>query len=226
MALPRTAVIPHTFFQFERLRPLISLAQQSHGRFPLWTPEQWSDRAARLTQDAQPAAVLMALVERADQDTPSLVLTRRPDTLRHHPGQVSFPGGRAEASDPDLIYTACREATEELGVPSHCIEPLTCLPKYQTVTGFQVQPVLALMAQHAQFSPDPREVARVFEVPLGFLMNPEHHEHRMLVHEGETIRFFAMPYEDEFIWGATAAMIRNLYHFFCALYEQSRDMHP
>ncbi|MEY4013600.1 MAG: hypothetical protein RLZZ290_464 [Pseudomonadota bacterium] len=192
----------------------------------MWAPEQWTDREARLSKDPQPAAVLMALIERGHPATPAMVLTRRPDSLRHHPGQVSFPGGRAEASDPNLIHTACREATEELGVPTEYIEPLTCLPQYQTVTGFQVQPVLALIAQHARFSPDPREVARVFEVPLSFLMNPEHHEHRQLVHEGETIRFFAMPYEDEFIWGATAAMIRNLYHFFCALYEQSRDIHP
>lgn len=222
--VPRTAVLPPTFFQIERLRSLILLAQQSEGRFPVWTPEHWSDRASRLSPNPQPAAVLMALIERGGPLGPSLVLTRRPDTLRHHPGQVSFPGGRAERHDPHLTHTACREATEELGIPADCIEPLVCLPQYQTVTGFQVQPVLALLSQRVEFLPDPQEVARVFEVPLSFLMNPAHHEHRQLVHEGETIRFYAIPFEDEFIWGATAAMIRNLYHFFCALHEQSPEL--
>ncbi len=163
----------------------------------------------------------MALVDRGSGLGPSLVLTKRPESLRHHPGQVSFPGGRAEPQDPDLVQTACRETVEELGLPAEAIDPWITLPRYQTVSGFEVQPVLAAIDAQARFVPDRVEVAQVFEVPLGFLMDPAHHQQRQLIHEGETIRFFAMSYEGAFIWGATAAMIRNLYHFLRALQEQS-----
>jgi 8-oxo-dGTP pyrophosphatase MutT (NUDIX family) len=196
-------------------------ARVSQGRFPAWEPEQWADRQDRLTAEAQPAAVLMPLIDRGCGQGPSLVFTKRPESLRHHPGQMSFPGGRAEPHDSSLIDTACRETTEELGIERHQIQPWLELPQYQTVSGFLVQPVLAALSPSVEFRPDGREVDRVLEVPLQFLMDPRGHEHRQLVHEGETIRFFAISFQDEFIWGATAAMVRNLYHFFCALYEQS-----
>jgi len=163
----------------------------------------------------------MPLIDRGLAHGPALVLTKRPENLRHHPGQMSFPGGRAEPQDSSLIDTACRETSEELGIALRSIEPWITLPKYQTVTGFEVLPVLALIDPQTHYQPDASEVERVVEVPLQVLMNPLLHEHRQLTYEGETIRFFAMPFQDEFIWGATAAMIRNLYHFFCALHEQS-----
>jgi 8-oxo-dGTP pyrophosphatase MutT (NUDIX family) len=119
------------------------------------------------------------------------------------------------------VQTACRETVEELGLPAEAIDPWITLPRYQTVSGFEVQPVLAAIDAQARFVPDRVEVAQVFEVPLGFLMDPAHHQQRQLIYEGETIRFFAMSYEGAFIWGATAAMIRNLYHFLRALQEQS-----
>ena len=171
------------------------------------------------------AAVLMGLRATVEPNTGlpgcSLVLTRRLPSLKHHPGQISLPGGACEPSDGSPEMTACREAEEEIGLPRDHIEPLFQLPVYRTVTGFEVTPVIGLLPEASVYRPDPREVAQVFEVPMSFLMNPRHHQRRGLRIESGPIEFFAMPYEQHFIWGATAAMLRNLYHFFYATWNQS-----
>ncbi|MFG6449734.1 CoA pyrophosphatase [Roseateles sp. BYS180W] len=170
------------------------------------------------------AAVLIALVQRSQGLT--VLLTRRAQGLRSHGGQISFPGGRQDATDASAIHTALREAQEEVGLDPSVGEVLGCLPSYRTVTDYEVTPVLALVAQPpAIWQTQPSEVQEAFEVPLAYLMNPAHHEQRAITVQGWERRFLAMPWVDTdvesrpedgnagryFIWGATAAMLRNLY---------------
>lgn len=188
---------------------------------PAWQPELLADRRG-LPHRPSPAAVLIGLVLR---DELTVLLTRRTDHLRHHAGQISFPGGRAEARDADAAATALREAEEEVGLAPGEAEVIGTLPDYTTVTGFVVTPVVALVAPGFSLRPDPFEVEEVFEVPLPFLMNPAHHERRGIEIEGATREFFSMPWSGAdvlggarryFIWGATAAMLRNFYRFLSA----------
>ena len=160
----------------------------------------------------RPAAVLVPIVLRESE--PTLLLTRRTDHLHHHPGQVSFPGGRVEAQDTSPIETALRETEEEISLARHHVELLGCLPQYRTGTGFDVTPVVGLVTPPFELSPDAFEVAEVFEVPLSFLLDEANHQlHRVEV-RGKLREYYAMPYGDYFIWGATAGMIVSLYRFF------------
>jgi len=155
-----------------------------------------------------------------------LLLTRRSHLLSHHRGQVAFPGGRHHAEeDRDLQATALREAHEEIGLEPFEIEVLGSLPTYTTSTGFIVTPVVGLVQPGASLRPDPFEVAEVFEVPLSWLMNPANHQRHAVEVAGATRRFFSIPWQGVdangaprryFIWGATAAMLRNLYRFLAA----------
>jgi 8-oxo-dGTP pyrophosphatase MutT (NUDIX family) len=117
-----------------------------------------------------------------------------------------------DEGDESLVATAIRESEEEIGLPMQSIEVLGLLPEYLTVSGYQVTPVVALVKPILQYRPDPFEVADVFEVPLRFLMDPANHEIRVWQGPEGSRRFYAMPYADRFIWGATAGMLRNLYH--------------
>ncbi|MFM1880694.1 MAG: putative nudix hydrolase YeaB [Pseudomonadota bacterium] len=127
-----------------------------------------------------------------------------------------------ETTDASLIETACREAEEEVGLRRRWITPLLTLPEYITVTGFQVTPVLSVLSEGYYLIPHPEEVAEIVRVPLAFLMDPRNHQLRQVQIESELVEFFAIPYRTHFIWGATAAMIRNLYHFLIAAWNQSR----
>lgn len=155
-----------------------------------------------------PAAVLVPLVLR--DGGPTVLLTRRTDHLHHHPGQVSFPGGRVEAGDEDPIATALRETQEEISLDRRHLELLGCLPLYRTGTGFEVTPVVALVSPPFELVPDPFEVAEVFEVPLSFLMDARNHQRHRVTVRGEVREYYAMPYGDYFIWGATAGMLVSL----------------
>ena len=167
------------------------------------------------------AAVLVPLVQRADGL--HVLLTQRTDHLRDHAGQISFPGGRAEAEDDGAAGTALREAQEEVGLAPQCVEVIGQLPVYTTVTRYVVTPVVALVQPQATLVLDSFEVAEAFEVPLAFLMNPAHHRRHVFEHDGRQRQFLSMPWRreaaadgstaarDYFIWGATAAMLRNLY---------------
>jgi len=157
----------------------------------------------------RPAAVLVGLVERDDGLT--VLLTRRTDHLQHHPGQVSFPGGHIERHDPNAVAAALRETEEEIGLPATHIKVIGRLDTYVTRTGFEVTPVVAMIEPPFNLSPDPHEVAEVFEVPLAFLMDPNNHQRHERELEGIKRFFYAMPYGDHFIWGATAGMIVDLY---------------
>lgn len=155
-----------------------------------------------------PAAVLFPIVLREGGHT--VLLTERTAHLRDHAGQVSFPGGRVEAEDESPVHTALRETEEEIGLARERIDILGFLPEYRTGTGFRVTPVVALVQPPFSLSPDPFEVAEVFEVPLAFLIDPANHERHALHYRGALRHYFAMPWEGHFIWGATAGMIRSL----------------
>ncbi len=156
-----------------------------------------------------PAAVLVPLVVRADHA--SVLLTKRTEHLHHHPGQISFPGGRVEKGDASAVETALRETEEEIGLQSRHVELLGALPDYLTGTGFRVTPVVGLVHPPFALKLDAFEVAEAFEVPLSHFLDPANHEEHSIMHEGRLRRFHAMPYEGYFIWGATAGIIMSLY---------------
>ncbi len=153
-----------------------------------------------------PAAVLVPLVERPQGYT--VLLTQRTAHLEHHPGQISFPGGRAEAEDVTPIDTALREAEEEIGLQRrHVVEIAGFLDLYQTVTGFLVTPVVGFVTPPFELTLDAFEVAEAFEVPLEFILHPKNHERRSMMFKGQQRQYYVIPYENRFIWGATAAML-------------------
>jgi 8-oxo-dGTP pyrophosphatase MutT (NUDIX family) len=164
---------------------------------------------ARPAGALKPAAVLVPVVTRADALT--VVLTRRTEHLAHHPGQISFPGGHIDAVDASPEAAALREADEEIGLPAHQVELIGRLDTYVTRTGFDVTPIVGLVDPAFTARPDPHEVAEVFEVPLGFFLDPTNHERHTRLVGGVERYFYAMPYGDYFIWGATAGMLVNLY---------------
>lgn len=174
---------------------------------------------AHFFQERPPAAaaVLVPLVSRPQGL--QVLLTRRTEHLRDHAGQISFPGGRSEPEDADAVATALREAEEEVGLARDQVEVIGCLPLYTTITRFEVTPVVALVAPGHVLKLDAFEVAEAFEVPLAFLMNPAHHRRHVFEQGGTARQFLSMPWvapedpaREYFIWGATAAMLRNFYH--------------
>lgn len=206
----------------ERLTPQALRERFRHP--PPWLPEhsvekKFSDRTPAL------AAVLLPLVMR---DELTLLLTERSSGLSTHSGQIAFPGGRTDESDRDAVDTALREAQEEIGLPPRHVEVLGTLPTYVTGTAFIITPVVALVSPGFELRPNPGEVADVFEVPLGFLMNPAHHRHHETEFDGVLRQWLSMPYaepldeaagsesKERYIWGATAGMLRNFYRFLSA----------
>jgi 8-oxo-dGTP pyrophosphatase MutT (NUDIX family) len=141
----------------------------------------------------------------------TVLFTKRTVHLKAHSGQVSFPGGRAEPSDPTPEFTALRESQEEIGLAPEKIEILARLPDYITRTGFQVTPVVGLLTPPLELVPDPREVEDVFEVPLAFLLDPANHLRESREINGRTVGYYEMRFGPRVIWGATAGMIVNLY---------------
>lgn len=183
---------------------------------PPWKSElskepRFSDRAVTH------AAVLIPLVKR---ERVSILLTTRTANLSSHSGQIAFPGGKVDASDESEIAAALREAHEEVGLTPNDIEVLGILPTYSTGSGFIVTPVVALVQPDRACVQSAVEVADVFEVPLDFLMDPTNHRHHVYEWEQAQRHWISMPYQDgttqRFIWGATAAMLRNLYRFLSA----------
>lgn len=179
-----------------------------------WTPEFTDEHVLRDTQRVPvPASVLMPLIVRENHI--SLLLTQRTAHLHDHAGQISLPGGRVDSDDYDAVATALRETEEEIGLSRRHIEVIGSLPDYFTGTGFQVTPVVGLVYPPFELAADEFEVAEIFEVPLHFLMDGSNHQRRSAEFPGKPGRrtFYAMPFQHYFIWGATAAMLRNLYHF-------------
>ncbi|MBL8353108.1 MAG: CoA pyrophosphatase [Burkholderiaceae bacterium] len=204
---------------FERLQP--GALRERFAAPPVWTPEISGD-GARFNPQRAPAAaaVLVPLVMR--DGGLQVLLTMRTAHLRDHAGQISFPGGRVEAHDADAVATALRETEEEVGLDRRHVEVIGALPTYSTVTGFVVTPVVALVEPGFTLALDDFEVAEAFEVPLPFLMTPAHHRRHRFEMAGVQRQFLSMPWQGiaadgrprpYFIWGATAAMLRNLYGF-------------
>ena len=155
-----------------------------------------------------PAAVLVALIDRPNGF--NILLTKRTPHLRDHAGQISFPGGKIEALDVDPISTALREAEEEVGLNPETVEVVGALDRYVTRTGFDVTPIVGFLSPPVTLQLDPFEVAEAFEVPLAHFMAPGVQQRHSRTLNGEERHFYAMPYKDYYIWGATAGMLVNL----------------
>jgi len=157
----------------------------------------------------RPAAVLVPLVRREPEIT--VLLTQRTDDMPSHAGQIAFPGGRPQAGDADAIATALRETEEEVGLARKYIEVLGTVDHYVTGTGFEITPVVALVTPGFTTRADPREVADVFEVPLAHFLDERNHRlDSRVTPQGGRRPFYAMPYGERYIWGATAGMLKNL----------------
>jgi 8-oxo-dGTP pyrophosphatase MutT (NUDIX family) len=180
---------------------------------PSWSPGDFDlngDAAPPLAMISalRPAAVLVPVVAR---DTLTVLLTRRAAHLAQHAGQIAFPGGKIDADDRDARAAALREAGEEIGLESALILPLGFLDTYQTGTGFQIAPLVALVSPQFCLTLDPSEVAETFEVPLEYLMNPANHQTHTKLWQNVERRYYAMPYENYYIWGATAGILKNMH---------------
>ncbi|GAM96558.1 hypothetical nudix hydrolase YeaB [alpha proteobacterium U9-1i] len=167
--------------------------------------EDWPERPATF----RPAAVLAPIVKRPGGWT--MLFTQRAEETPAHPGQISFPGGRVHEDDANAVETALRETLEEIGLERRFIEPVGAWDQYETGTGFRITPIVGLIEPGFELKLDPREVASVFEAPLSFLFDPSNHERREGEWRGRKRSYYAMPYGERFVWGATAGMIRALY---------------
>ncbi len=167
------------------------------------------NRTRHLKQDnLRDAAVLIGLVER--DNGLNLLLTRRADHLKHHPGQVSFPGGKYEPSDPTLAHTALRETEEELGISAQHISLVGSLPKLATISSFSVVPFIAFVDPDYQAKIDENEVAELFEVPASFIFSTDSLNSYSVTHNGRTHKVFGTFYGPQFIWGVTAQILQAL----------------
>ena len=199
------------------IRPEFLTVDWLRARFanpPDWHPESADEHLLRTrSTPPMPASVLLPIVARETGLT--LLLTERSEHLTDHGGQISLPGGRVDQVDTSAIETALRETEEEVGLDRRHIEVLGTLPDYFTGTGYRVTPVVALVQPPFELKADPSEVAEIFEVPLAFLMDGLNHQRRTAEFPSGLGRrtFYAMPYERFFIWGATAGILRNLFHF-------------
>lgn len=167
----------------------------------------------KLYPEFRDAAVLISIIERPQGLT--TLLNTRPQHLKSHAGQISFPGGKVETADRDFAHTAAREAFEELGIPENSVEFCGYLDVYVTGSGFRVVPVVAKVAPPEEYILDPGEVEAVFEVPISYLMNPDNHAHGFIPYKGKPRFYYEIPYfdgnTDWDIWGVTAGIIRQQY---------------
>lgn len=156
---------------------------------------------------ARQAAVLVPLIDHTDYLT--VLLTQRTEHLRHHPGQISFPGGRIEANESSA-EAALREAQEEIGLLSEKVKLLGRLPEHETTTGFTIHPWVGVIKPPQQWQKQETEVADIFEVPLQYFIQPSHRHQMTLPYKGKPHTIHIMPYQHRLIWGATAAILNTL----------------
>ena len=168
-------------------------------------PEMWA-RAGVIA--SRPAAVLVGIV---DRPIPTVLLTQRTSDLSNHAGQIAFPGGKIDPFDDTPLAAAMREAHEEIGLDAKFIEPIGYLDLYLTFSGFRILPSLARVSPDYTMTINRGEVADAFEVPLEFLMMPANHARKSRENRGVIRQYYEMPYQDRYIWGVTAGIIRNLY---------------
>lgn len=156
----------------------------------------------------RPAGVLVPLIERRGEI--HVILTKRTSHLKHHPGQIAFPGGKQEPTDADATAAALREAEEEIGLPPHLVEVLGHLPRHETVSIFSITPVIARIRDDFRQIPEPGEVEEVFEVPLRHLLDPANYAVEGRRWRGQRRQYYAVPWGPYYIWGATARICRVL----------------
>ena len=169
-------------------------------------PALWPDPRTRAIAQFKPAAVLVAIT---DRPKPGLLLIHRPETMRAHPGQVAFPGGRIDPGE-DAITAACREAEEELALPRAAVRVIGASDSYRTGSGYEITPIIALVPPDLPLCPNPAEVADWFEAPLDFVLNPANHQPRDITVDSVQRRFIEMDFQGHRIWGVTAAILANL----------------
>ncbi|VAV96671.1 Uncharacterized Nudix hydrolase NudL [hydrothermal vent metagenome] len=156
----------------------------------------------------RPAAVLIPIIGEGDQAR--IILTKRASALEHHPGQIAFPGGKMDQGDRDIAATALREASEEIGLEPGNVEVLGRMPSHETVTGFEVTPIVARVLQRFDPTPEKGEVEEVFEVPLGHVLSPGNYLIEARRWQGKLRSYYTVPYGPYYIWGATARILRSL----------------
>ena len=194
-----------------RQKVLAALARdsESHRSPAEQTPIKdlaWHEGEVTTLKDA---AVLIPIVDRGDEAT--VILTQRTSHLPSHAGQIAFPGGKVDEGDVSPQGAALREADEEIGLASQFVDTFGLLRPYISSTGYRIFPVLSTVRSGFDLVPNPCEVDEIFEVPLRFLMDPANHQKKSAEWRGKTRHYFAMPYEDHYIWGVTAGILRNLY---------------
>jgi 8-oxo-dGTP pyrophosphatase MutT (NUDIX family) len=155
-----------------------------------------------------PAAVLIALIER--EGALNVILTKRAQHLRHHPGQIAFPGGKVEVNDASVEAASLREAYEEVGLPSETVDVFGALPEHLTVTGFTVQPILGFVRNPFEPVLDAGEVEEIIFVPLSHLIEPANYSVQGRQFRGAFRKYYTIPYGPHYIWGATARMTLGL----------------
>jgi 8-oxo-dGTP pyrophosphatase MutT (NUDIX family) len=161
-------------------------------------------------QSWRPASVLVPLIDRSPGIT--VLLTQRTDDMPSHAGQIAFPGGRRQADDADAVATALRETEEEVGLSRRFIDVVGAVDPNRTGTGYEITPIVGIVRPGFTIQADPREVADVFEVPLEHFLDEVNHKIGSRMYNGRERRYYAMPYGERYIWGATAGMLKNL-HF-------------
>lgn len=186
------------------------MAQGARGDLDL-NPALWERVGVSATR---PAAVLVPIIDRSE---PMVLLTRRTQELASHAGQVAFPGGKIDPDDETPVAAALREAKEEIGLAPTLVEPLGYLDLYLTFSGFRILPTVGRVAPDFTLTLNPREVTEAFEVPLAFLMTPANHLRRSRDWKGIKREYYAMSFEDRYIWGITAGILRNLYERVCGV---------
>ena len=191
----------------EGLRPRLAQTPPALPLKPLRSDYDLNPHYERIDQELLPAAVLLPIVRRYD---PALLFTRRTAHLARHAGQVSFPGGRWHPEDASLTTTALRETQEETGIAIENVAVAGFLDAYETGTGFAILPVVALIDEGFSLSPNPQEVAEIFEVPLAFLLDPANCETGTREWRDQRRAFYTFTWRDHTIWGATAAILVNL----------------
>jgi 8-oxo-dGTP pyrophosphatase MutT (NUDIX family) len=172
-------------------------------------PAMWERVGVAATK---PAAVLVPVIERAE---PMVLLTQRTADLPSHPGQIAFPGGKIDKEDISPLAAALREAEEEIGLDRRFVDPIGYLDIYLTFSGFRILPAVARVAPDYSLALNAAEVVDAFEVPLAFLMAPGNHQFLTRDWKGIQRQYYAMPYQERYIWGVTAGILRNMYERIC-----------